>query len=102
MKLNIADIFKFAPMVIQTVKAVQGAFGDKPGAEKKEKAIEAVNGAIDIVDALKDPDLDPVKRARILDLSSEAIEIGVEVMKLEKRIEAIGAEIKALKASKAA
>lgn len=116
-KFGLFDVLKAAPLVIQVVKGIQGLKGDRPGAERKEAAVEALTGGMGIADILMDDSISEEMKARAVSLLSSGVELGVQAMKLENQIrdlteqvgtvkdqiEAVWAEIKAIRAtSKAA
>lgn len=89
---------KFAPQILGIVKGVRALFGhSKSGPEKLAIAKDAAKSTVIVAEGIADKDL--VNDDAIDALTTEAVELGYQVMKIEDRIEAIRDEIKRLKPS---
>lgn len=96
----IADItrnaIKFGPAVIHVVKGIKGLFGKgKSGAEKKANAKDILKEIELVSEGLAGKDLFNGTAAEAL--LDEAVELGYQAMKIEERLDAIKAELKALR-----
>jgi hypothetical protein len=95
MKIDIGSLIKLAPVVIGIVKNVEKAFGKGQGAEKKKAAQDAASDAVSVIEGVAKKDV--LNDANVQALLSEAIEIGVQIMKLEDRLREIDDKVKAAK-----
>lgn len=93
--LDFIKYIKYAPLVIQIVGAVQALKGPGDGPAKKDAAMQALAAALAITEGISEKDL--VNDAAFMALASEMIELGVTLMKLQPKVEAIAAQIRALK-----
>lgn len=92
MKLDIGQIISIATVVPQIVKGVQGAFGHESGPVRKQHAMDAANEALALVEGVAGKDLANDDAAQAL--LSEAIELGVTIMKAQERLRAIASALK--------
>lgn len=102
-QLNIIDAIKYArfiPLVIQIVSAVQAAMGPGDGASKKAAAIKALAAALALVEGVTEKDL--LDDAAFLALADQLIELAVRLMHLQPEVEAVAANIRALKPTRPA
>lgn len=99
--VNIGDVFalmkyaKYIPLVIQIVSAVQAFMGDAPNDEKHAKAKQALAAGLALVEGISEKDL--ANDAAFNELADDLITLGVDLMKLQPRIEEIAAHIRNLK-----
>lgn len=89
MKLDFMDILKIATAVPAIVKSVQEAFGHKSGAERKAAAMDAATQIVAVTNGVTKKEV--LDDAGVQALLSEAIEIGVQQMKLTARMKEIEA-----------
>lgn len=100
MKLSLSAILTIAQVIPSIVSSVQRAFGKEPGSVRKQAAKDAAADIIVAVEGAAGKDL--VQDTRVIDLIDEAIELGVQQMKIVNRLRDIDETIAALRAPKAA
>ena len=96
MKLDIGQIFNIATQIPGIVKSIQ-SLGHGTGAEKKEAAMAAAAQVVAVTNGVTGKEV--LNNAGVSALLSEAIELGVVIMKAEQRLEQIKGLIAGAKGS---
>lgn len=100
MKIDLGTIVQLATAIPTIVKKVQEAFGHKSGTERKDAAMSAAADVVAVTNGLAKKEV--LDDAGVAALLSEAIELGVQSMKIEQRLREIDDLVKAAKGSGAA
>lgn len=97
MKLDLGQILTVATAVPGIVKNIQAAFGHHSGAEKKAAAMDAAASIVAATNGIAKEEV--LNDQGVSALLSEAIELGVTIMKAEQRLEEIKGLIQGAKGS---
>lgn len=86
---------RFLPLIVQVVSAIQVLRGTGDGPAKKAAALAIVASALALTEGISEKDF--VNDEEALALADELVELGVDMMKLQPRVERIAARLRAVK-----
>jgi hypothetical protein len=97
MKIGLSQLISLAVAIPKIVKNVQGAFGHEPGSVRLQHAKDAATEITATINGVTEKEV--LNDAGVQALLAEGIELGVQAMKIEKRLQEIDELVKAAKGS---